>query len=126
MNTYRQQADITIPEEALTAGREAFVRCPIGRSSTHAAIEAAAPFIADAARADELTEQAAALMQQAEAFGFPCQGTPASGMVTVLVELAQEFRDRAADLRGSGQLAATRPASTPDPVLDDRDEQVSR
>lgn len=38
-------SEVPIPEEAIAAGREAFVRCPKGRSSTRAAIEAAAPLI---------------------------------------------------------------------------------
>jgi hypothetical protein len=48
----------------------------------------------------KLELQASALDEQAEAFGLPKMGTPASGMVTVLSELAEELRGRAAELWG--------------------------
>lgn len=60
------------------------------------ALRVAAPLIVAA----ELERQARDLGEQAEAFGLPRMGTPASGMVTVLSELAEELRGRAAELRG--------------------------
>ncbi len=61
-------------------------------------LEAAAPLILAA----DLERQAATFDMQADALEAPRMGTPASGMVTVLRDLAMDARGRASVLRGEG------------------------
>lgn len=85
-------SEVPIPEEAIAAGREAFVRCPKGRSSTRAAIEAAAPLIVAAAYrqlADEVEGQPVGL---ADLMGPGLQYNAGKGYVAGLL------RRRAAEL----------------------------
>lgn len=50
--------------------------------------------------AAELERHADDLARQAEVFGAPPMDTPASGMVSVLIDVAAGLRLRAAELRG--------------------------
>lgn len=87
-----------IPEEAT---RAAIQKLPtlVLRAQTQRALEAAAPLIV----ARELDAQARQLRLTAGAFDNPAMGTPASGMVVVLNDLAEDMELRASVLRGEGQ-----------------------
>jgi hypothetical protein len=94
--------DITIPEEAVEAAAETTRRSMLSSApveywtrEARAALTAAAPLIV-AARLVKLADYYDLM---AEAFEAPRMGTPASGMVTVLADLAVELRDEAAALR---------------------------
>lgn len=89
-----------VPEEAIAAGREAFVRCPKGTSSTRAAIEAAAPLILAAELRRLADEIGAAATLAHESAG---EGDDRAGLVAAAtLSTAAKLRSRASVLRGEG------------------------
>lgn len=108
---------VTIPEEAFEAAAEHIRSHPAVTDEdaydlASDAVRAAAPLIL----AVELERFAADYVESAEALGEPRMGTPASGMVTVLHDVAADLRARAAGLRGvsaDGGTGSGLPGGTP-------------